>query len=329
MRIVTGNEIEAGKWENFAGSNEFKTPFQTKAFFDLFNSVNGYTAKVFAVEEGNEIAALCVVTIQKEKGMKAFFSRRAIIFGGPLLTESKKAAEYLLRHISSELKQVIYIETRNFNDYSKYKNEFISSGWKYEAYLNFHLDCSSEEIAWKNLNSNRQRQIKKALKLGVVTEEAKTEKEVSEFYGILRSLYKTKVKKPLFSLEFFQKFISSGVGKILLVKLDDKIIGGIACPILKGNTIYELYICGLDHEYKDCSPSVMATYAAIEYGFKNGLKRFDFMGAGRSDEGYGVREFKEKFGGELVEHGRFIKINNPFLYNLGKTALSVLGSKKS
>jgi len=41
------------------------------------------------------------------------------------------------------------------------------------------------------------------------------------------------------------------------------------------------------------------------------------MGAGKLDEEYGVREFKEKFGGKLVEYGRFICVNNRLLYQLG------------
>ncbi len=183
-------------------------------------------------------------------------------------------------------------------------------------------------MVWNNLNTNRKRQIKKAIKLGVVTEEAKTENDVKEFYAILKDLYKTKIRKPLFSLEFFQKFIGSSVGKILLVKFENKIIGGIASPVLPGSAIYELYICGLDQEYKECCPSVMATYAAMEYGYKNGLNRFDFMGAGKPEEDYGVRDFKEKFGGEMVEYGRFIKVKNIFLFNLGKFAMSVLAGKK-
>ena len=62
----------------------------------------------------------------------------------------------------------------------------------------------------------------------------------------------------------------------------------------------------------------------FQYGFKNNLRKFDFMGAGKSNEDYGVRDFKAKFGGELKEHGRFIKINNPFLYSLGKLALGLI-----
>ena len=63
---------------------------------------------------------------------------------------------------------------------------------------------------------------------------------------------------------------------------------------------------------------------AIDYANKNNIEYFDFMGAGKPDQDYGVREFKSKFGGELVEFGRFVKILNPMLYNFGKLSLKIL-----
>lgn len=328
MKILSQNEINYDAWENFFRTNKFVTPFQSKSFYDFINSVAGFKAYVYAVEENNSLQALCVVTLQKEAGIKSFFSKRAIIYGGPLLSDNKVAAAELLKYISEQIKQVIYIETRNLHDYSQYKPEFVSAGWKYEPHLNYHLDCSDEETVWKNLNNNRRRQIKKAIKLGAVTIEAKTEEDVKKFYGILKNLYADKVKKPFFPLDFFLKFIKTGFGKIFLVKLENEVIGGIACPFLNAETIYELYVCGLDQQYKDYSPSVMATYAGIEFGCKNKMKRFDFMGAGKPENDYGVREFKEKFGGELVEHGRFIRINKPLLYRLGRTVISAASRKK-
>ena len=52
------------------------------------------------------------------------------------------------------------------------------------------------------------------------------------------------------------------------------------------------------------------------------------MGAGTPDSDYGVREFKSKFGGELVEYGRYVKINKPLLFSIGKFGLKVLGVLK-
>ena len=48
------------------------------------------------------------------------------------------------------------------------------------------------------------------------------------------------------------------------------------------------------------------------------------MGAGSPDENYGVRDFKARFGGELVEYGRFKKILNPILYEAGKIGLKFI-----
>jgi len=37
-----------------------------------------------------------------------------------------------------------------------------------------------------------------------------------------------------------------------------------------------------------------------------------------------VREFKSKFGGELVEYGRYKKINKPLMYKIGLLGLKIL-----
>lgn len=100
------------------------------------------------------------------------------------------------------------------------------------------------------------------------------------------------------------------------------------CPILFDKAIYEFYICGLDYEFRDQNPSILATWAAIDYAKENNLKYFDFMGAGSPEEEYGVRDFKSRFGGEEVEHGRFIYILNKSKYKLGKLGLKVLSKLK-
>ena len=49
------------------------------------------------------------------------------------------------------------------------------------------------------------------------------------------------------------------------------------------------------------------------------------MGAGKPDDGgYGVRDFKLKFGGELFEYGRFKHISSKFLYSIGVLGVKLL-----
>jgi lipid II:glycine glycyltransferase (peptidoglycan interpeptide bridge formation enzyme) len=292
----------------------------------LFNAVPGLSAKVYAVEEDSDIIALCVVTIQKELGIKEFISRRAIIYGGPVLKKNEEVClQFLLNSISKELKKKsIYLEIRSLNDYSAFKEGFKGNGWKYIPYQNFIVDCSNKVKLFQKLGNNRKRQIKKAISTGVEIKEAESINEINEFYSILQTLYDQKIKKPLLPRKFFEEFFNKKLGKYLLVMYKSKIIGGIMCPILENRLIYEFYVFGLNKEHKDQYPSVMATWAAMEYASNNNIPVFDFMGAGFRNSDYGVREFKARFGGELVEYGRYLKINKPLLYIIGKIGIKLL-----
>ena len=114
------------------------------------------------------------------------------------------------------------------------------------------------------------------------------------------------------------------MGIIRLIKYEDKIIGGILAPVFEKKCIYEWYVCGLDQEYKEQFPSVLATWAGIDYAIQNNINSFDFMGVGKPDKEYGVRDFKARFGGELVSYGRLTRINNKFLYNIAEFGYNVL-----
>jgi lipid II:glycine glycyltransferase (peptidoglycan interpeptide bridge formation enzyme) len=52
------------------------------------------------------------------------------------------------------------------------------------------------------------------------------------------------------------------------------------------------------------------------------------MGAGKPDEAYGVRDFKAKFGGKEVEHGRFLCVTKTLLYRIGKLGVAILKMRK-
>ena len=274
---------------------------------------------------GDRLVGVIVGYITRERNaIKQFFTRRAIIIGGPLLAEdiSNEALSMLLTSLKNlpslqggaGVGLPIYIETRNFHDYSKWKSVFETNGFAYQPHYDIHVHCHAQH----QMSEQRIRQVKKAVKNGAEICEAQSEQEIRDWYEILYKLYREKVRTPLFSEEFFMQFYREGVGKYLLVKHQGKVIGGMMCPILKGKAIYEWFVCGLDEEYREQYPSVMATYAAIEYAKQNNLPLFDFMGAGKPDIPYGVRGFKMEFGGELVEHGRFLCVRKPLLYWIGK-----------
>lgn len=325
-------QISIDQWELLLNRSKTASFFQSKECYDFYASLSFMHPFVFAVSENDILKGVVVGYIQKDGGkLKQFFSRRAIVPGGALLTNdiSEEALKSLLLFCKKELApKAIYIEFRNYNDYSLFRPVFESVGFDYKAHLNFHVNCVSEDIVKKNLGNSRKRDIRTSLRDGAEIVDEPTFQEVETYYGILSELYKTRVKTPLFSFEFFNKLYREHFGKFLLIRLKGKIIGGTVCVILKNRVVYEWFACGLDGKFKNIYPSTLATWSGIKYATDHDIPLFDMMGAGRPDEGYGVRDFKAKFGGKLVEHGRFFCVTKPLLFQIGKLGVKLLKARK-
>ena len=301
---------------------------------------------------GDRLVGVVVGHITRERNpLKQYFTSRAIIYGGPLLANdiSDEALSALLtsltklpslqggelpglgsskrsnsgeRHYDQEkgggrLKP-IYIETRNFHDYSAWKSIFESCGFIYNQHLNFHVDTSSIELVQRNIGKHRWRYIRLSMRDGAKIVEHPTIEQVQAFYTILQDLYRTKVRTPLWSWEFFERLYHTEHARYILVELDGQVVGGTACVCLPGKAVYEWYACGLDDCRDDIRPLSVAIWGEMQFAAENGYPLFDFMGAGSPDQPYGVRDFKAEFGGELLEHGRFLYVRKPLLYWIGK-----------
>ncbi len=324
-------EIDTSQWDVLVQKADTATWFQTAEAYEFFASLPGeFKPFVYGVSEKGQLYGVVAGYVTQEKSrLKQFFTRRAIIIGGPLLDDaiSSEALSVLLQTVRGELaRKIIYIELRNLHDYSRWKNVFAAQGFDYTPHLNFQVDCTDPAAVLGRMKSNRRRQIRKGLAHGAYIAEAQSDRDIMDFYTILSDLYAHKVKTPLPSAGFFLSLCHSHHAKFLLIKYQDAVIGGIVCPVLANRDIYEWYICGLDKQYRQQYPSVLATYAAIDYAVTHNIALFDFMGAGTPDTPYGVRTFKSRFGGTQVENGRFLHIVNPFLYSLGRFALKFVCS---
>lgn len=305
--------------------------FQSPKAFQFFQSVDNFEPILLvAFKEREIVGSLLIVVIREGKGLKGYFSRRGIVWGGPLVQEDNPGVWMdLLGKLDEIISQkVIYTEFRNFRDQQFRKDLFQDKDYQWTEHLNYIVSIPSLDNARAGLNKSRKRQINKSLKSGAEIFQPENVNQVEAFYQILCHLYREKVRKPLPPFDFFIKFFEDrSLGTYLFVKYKGRIVGGIMCPVYK-DTVYEWFVCGKDAEIKDIYSSVLATWAAIEYAANEGLTRFDFMGAGKPDQDYGVREFKSKFGGELVNYGRFVRINQKLHYQVGKLGLEILKKVK-
>lgn len=308
--------------------NWFQTE-ECKAFYDSLSFLESFDCSVF---RDGVLKGRVVGYIQKDGGpLTRFFSRRAIINGGPMLADDITGSELkcLLDKCCSSLKhRAIYVETRNFYDYSAYREAFSSYGWEYEPHYDIHVDCTDIGKVESGIGKHRKKYIRLSLRDGAVILSDPTIGQVREYYSILADLYKTKVKSPLWPVSFFETLYYSSFGKFFLVEYDGHIIGGSAC-VVSNDRVFEWFACGKDGEYKNIHPSSLTKYAGLKYVADHRRGCFDMMGAGApGDGGYGVRDFKLEFGGELVEYGRFKCVLNPFLYRIGAIGVRIMKKLK-
>ena len=324
--IVTGSAVNREQWRKLEQQSNNLSPFHSEEFYNFSNLSSSQEANVFAVSDNEGIQALAVVCLMKGSGLKGFFSRRAIIYDMPLFTD-ETSLTYLLNHIDKYTKsRSIYTEIRNYSKIDGQPAELLKGqNWNYLDYMNVNIpvDGNSSEDVLLKMDSERRRQIRKSMKEGALCEIAENETEVTGLYEILKELYTSRVKVPIPDLDYFINLHNSEIGKVFIIKHNGNIIGGSFCLFSPEKAIYTLYYCGLKDYSKKIRPTNLAVYGIINFAISNKLKAVDLMGAGRKHEKYGVRYFKQAFGGEFFESGRFIKINSKLLYNLGKKVLQL------
>lgn len=321
----------------FVKSSPHYTIFQSPDFFSFYQSVPYYLPYYFIERSSTgEITGVMLAVVISEKGrFLSFFSSRCVVYGGPLAkNDDKEVISQLLSCLNNTLgNKTLFTQFRNFRDWDiEAKSNFAKNGFTYRERLNLLVPTRNEPEVLLNMSASRRRQIKKGIGAGVKIRLVQNMDEVLRLYEIISVLYHRKVRKPLPDKAFFTSFYNQVVklnnGVMLLVIFENKIIGGVVCPLSAPFTLSELYVCGLDEEYPQCYPSVMATWAALSYAANNGIQNFDFMGLGKPEVPYGVRDFKLRFGGQVVNYGRFARRNHPVLYFIAEIGYNVLRKLK-
>ena len=323
-------------FEKFSGSHPDSNFFQSGIFYRFIEGLDNYTPVLLICEDmtGSVKGSLLAVIQKDNNRFLRYFSAGIIIRGGPLIDIASDTAHVLADLLSHLIKftedHAPVIQFRNFTDRQGQLKIFEQFRFKFIEHQNLIIETGSVKDVLAGLSKSRKRQISKSIRNGVKIVDEPSPGEFHRFYQLLKELYRKKIHKPLPSWSFFQRFFDlcedPTFGIVRLVKYHEEIIGGILCPVSSPAMIHEWYICGLDHQYKSQGvyPSVMATWAAMEYACNNNIGSFDFLGLGNPGKQYGVRDFKEKFGGTMVNYGRFERINNYPLYFVASKGYLIL-----
>jgi len=337
LRVVSFPDAAVGirEWTNYVIQHPMGNIFHLPSIFEANKLVTDYESlALFALDNDDEIKAMLTGFIHTARsGVLSFLSKRLILLQPPLFSDLEALDMILKALISLYGGKVVYLEIRNSVSLDeKAAKIFTRNDFSYKPHLNFIVECSKVDKAWSAISESKRRQIKKAQKNGAAIIEEPDLSQIREFYLILQDFYHLKIKKPLVPFSYFESLYHNKTDgyetKFLLIEYQEKIIGGIVCPVSGNKLVHEHYVVGMDKEYKEEYPSVLATWAAIDYAARHGIAEFDFMGAGDPDTDYGVRDFKSKFGGKLVESGRYLYVQSRIKYWLAEIGFQLFQKVK-
>jgi serine/alanine adding enzyme len=175
---------------------------------------------------------------------------------------------------------------------------------------------------WQEVYSKRRNEIRRAIKEGTTFRPDDSAESLSACYGILKKVY-ARARHPLPAKDYFlnlhRHLEARGQIRIFTARHSGKIVGCMIC-IAYEKTLYDLY-AGSYPEYYSVYPNDLIPWEVFKWGRENGYTRFDFGGAGKPGIPYGVRDYKKKFGGEMINTGRLEARHRPLLYTFASTAL--------
>jgi len=324
MKVV--RNLDLSQWKKFVDNHPLGNIFHTPEMFEVYAHTQGYYPELWAtVSDSNEILALFLpVQISLFGSVLRPFTTRAVSFGSTLCTQDARGEEALdlLLHIynQSTKNKILFTELRNLANISYMRPQLEKQGFVYEDHLNFiiNLDRPVDEI-WKSIRSNARRNIQKSRKMELVIEEASSIDQLPEAYEVLKEVYK-RIQVPLPDRSLFESafhiLTPCGMMKTLLAKVDGKTAGILFLLLYKDVVFY--WYTGTSREYSPYRTNDLLVWHSLEFGQKNGYRLFDFGGGGKPDEEYGVRDFKAKYGGELVNFGRNIRVHSPLKLKLSE-----------
>ena len=174
------------------------------------------------------------------------------------------------------------------------------------------------------MSKSARKHIRRAQKhedLAVV--EAGTSKQLSEIYSLLRMTY-DHARIPLADFSLFRRSSRSCVrdkwrsSSWSITRHAHRRLGRVA---LQQNDVRLLW--RRRSAVANLNPTELLRWRLFQWGQKHGYRVYDFGGAGKPDEEYGVRDFKAKFGGDLVNYGRNVCVHAPRLLEVSKRGYAV------
>jgi serine/alanine adding enzyme len=249
-----------------------------------------------------------------------------VVYGGMLCapgSDGQEALQMLLVAYQRELKsKILFTECRNMSDLSDVQPVMQACNFPFERHLNYLIDLQqSEDTLWQNISKSGRQSIRSSINKGTVVEEITDSQQLTIAYKLLQKVY-DRVHVPLADIDLFKMVFDRlspfGMARVFMARVGDRYIG-TCFTLLYKDRIIDWYAAS-DRDFSSYCSGELLIWRILQWGKEHGFKVFDFGGAGKPDQYYGPRDFKSKFGGDLVDFGRNVCVHAPWTLGVSKTA---------
>ncbi len=311
------------QWDDFVKNHPNGNIFQTRWMYELYKTVKGYQplALLLTDSQGALAGVLLALIITNGPPLLSRFTARAIITGGPLVRDDNpQLIEHIIKAYLEKINgRAVYSQVRNL---FKMPGEeiFKHAGFTFTDHLDIHisLEPGKDELL-SYVHKERRRNIGRAENKGVLFSEVTSSGELLQGINLVRATYRTiGLPAPPDPL-LLNAALSHSYARAFACKYEGIMIA-FRIVLCYKDMVYDWY-AGSDSQYHNKYPNDYLPWKIILWSKEKGYKVFDFGGAGKPGVPYGVREYKLKFGGRLVNFGRFERIHKPLLMRTGKAAI--------
>lgn len=323
--IEITNTLDESIWRLYVDRHPHGSVFHTPEMFHVLSGAKGHHPTLWAAVKDEESvqALLSPVQLTLYGGLLGPLTTRAVAYGAALCNpdpEGQQALKTMLvAYARATGRQALFTEMRNLSDLSALQPVLQECGYKYEDHLDYLIDLSgSPDEVMARIGTRTRKHIRQGLRRGdVQIKQVVDPQEVSVCYDLLQKTY-TNAGVPLADRSLFESTFevlqSRGMCRFSLAFVKGEPVA-TSVELLYKEVMYGWY-GGLDRRYADYMPGEMLMWDILKWGAENGYRVYDFGGAGKPGETYRVRDFKAKFGGQLVCFGRNTCVHSPLLYAL-------------
>lgn len=321
MDIVTVLDQET--WKEFVESQPHGNVFHTPEMFRVFAQAKGHCPQLWAaVQDGNTIQALFTpIELTLYGGPLRALTSRLVAYGGVVCNAAPqgcRALKELLTTFSRHAAQRgLFTEMRNLADTSSVQPILQECGFRFEEHLDYIIDLNgAPEDLLRRIGPRTRKHIRQGLRRGhLQVREITSREDLPVCYSLLEKTYRAAavpLAHPSLFESAFEVLQPLGMAKFWLGTIGTTPVS-TSVELLFKDVIYGWY-GGVDRTYAEYSPGELTMWHILRWGSEHGFRVYDFGGAGRPGETYKVRDFKAKFGGELVCYGRNICVHSPRLF---------------